>query len=62
MFISSDGENIMADKLVKKNKYGKVSYPELFAVMLFSVVPAVLLYAFAQKFIVNNVNIGGLKG
>ena len=61
MFISSDGENIMADKLVK-NKYGKVSCPELFAVMLFSVVPAVLLYAFAQKFIVNNVNIGGLKG
>lgn len=61
MFISSDGENIMADKLVK-NKYGEVSYPELFAVMLFSVVPAVLLYAFAQKFIVNNVNIGGLKG
>lgn len=61
MFISSDGENIMADKLVK-NKYAKVSYPELFAVMLFSVVPAVLLYAFAQKFIVNNVNIGGLKG
>ena len=61
MFISSDGENIMADKLVK-NKYGKVSYPKLFAVMLFSVVPAVLLYAFAQKFIVNNVNIGGLKG
>ena len=51
----------MADKLVK-NKYGEVSYPELFAVMLFSVVPAVLLYAFAQKFIVNNVNIGGLKG
>lgn len=51
----------MADKLVK-NKYGKVSYPELFAVMLFSVVPAVLLYAFAQKLIVNNVNIGGLKG
>lgn len=61
MFILSDGENIMADKLVK-NKYGEVSYPELFAVMLFSVVPAVLLYAFAQKFIVNNVNIGGLKG
>lgn len=61
MFISSDGENIMADKLVK-NKYGKVSYPELFAVMLFSVVPAVLLYTFAQKLIVNNVNIGGLKG
>lgn len=61
MFISSDGENIMADKLVK-NKYGKVSYHELFAVMLFSVVPAVLLYTFAQKFIVNNVNIGGLKG
>lgn len=61
MFISSDGENIMADKHVK-NKCGKVSYPELFAVMLFSVVPAVLLYAFAQKFIVNNVNIGGLKG
>ena len=51
----------MADKLVK-NKYGKVSYPEFFAAMLFSVVPAVLLYAFAQKFIVNNVNIGGLKG
>lgn len=51
----------MADKLVK-NKYGKESYPELFAVMFFSVVPAVLLYAFAQKFIVNNVNIGGLKG
>ena len=61
MFISSDGENIMADKHVK-NKYGKVSYPELFAVMVFSVVLAVLLYAFAQKFIVNNVNIGGLKG
>lgn len=51
----------MADKLVK-NKYGKESYHELFAVMLFSVVSAVLLYAFAQKFIVNNVNIGGLKG
>lgn len=48
--------------LVEANKYGKVSYPELFAVMLFSVVPAVLLYTFAQKLIVNNVNIGGLKG
>lgn len=51
----------MADKIIK-NKYGKVSYPELFAVMLFSVVPTVLLYTFAQKLIVNNVNIGGLKG
>ena len=48
--------------LVEANKYGKVSYPELFAVMLFSVVPSVLLCTFAQKLIVNNVSIGGLKG
>ncbi len=48
--------------LVEQNKYGKVSYPELFSVMLFSVVPAVILYAAAQKTVVENVNIGGLKG
>ena len=48
--------------LVEQNNYGKVSYPEIFAVMLFSVVPAVVLYAFAQKLVVNNVSVGGLKG
>lgn len=61
MFISSDGENIMADKHVKKQiRESKLS--RTLRGDAFSVVPAVLLYAFAQKFIVNNVNIGGLKG
>ena len=48
--------------LVEQNSYGKVSYPELFAVMLFSVAPAIILYALAQNFVVKNVNLGGLKG
>lgn len=48
--------------LVEQNKAGKVSYPELFAVMLFSVVPAVILYALAQNLVTSNLSVGGLKG
>ena len=47
--------------LVEQNSYGKVSYPELFAAMLFSIVPAIIIYTLSQKLIVKNVNIGGLK-
>jgi ABC-type glycerol-3-phosphate transport system permease component len=49
-------------EIVQQNSYGKVGYPELFAVMLFSVVPAIVLYTLAQKTVVENFSIGGLKG
>ena len=48
--------------LSEKLEYGKVGYPEYFAVMLFSLVPAVALYAVTQKVVVSNMTVGGLKG
>lgn len=48
--------------LVDSNSYGKISYPQIFAVMLVSIVPVVAVYAGAQKLIVNNTSVGGLKG
>ena len=48
--------------LVDSTSYGKMSYPQLFAVMLISVIPVVVVYACAQKLIVNNTSVGGLKG
>lgn len=48
--------------LVELNRYGKVSYPQLFAVMLFSVIPVIILYALTQKLITKNMTLGGVKG
>ncbi len=50
------------NEIVHQNSYGKIGYPELFAVMLVSVVPAIIMYAVAQKTVVSNLSVGGLKG
>jgi len=43
-------------------QYSKVSYPELFAAMIVSSMPTLILYAASQNFIIKNTNMGGLKG
>lgn len=48
--------------LSELNKYGKISYPQLFAAMIVSMVPVITIYAIAQKFITANMTIGGVKG
>lgn len=48
--------------LVDSTSYGKISYPQLFAVMLISIVPVVAVYAAFQKTIIDNTSVGGLKG
>lgn len=44
------------------NKFGKVSYPELFAALVISTIPVVAVYSSCQGFISRNTQIGGLKG
>ena len=48
--------------LSELNKAGKISYPQLFAAMIVSMIPVITIYAIAQKFIVANTTIGGIKG
>ncbi|MBO4940094.1 MAG: carbohydrate ABC transporter permease [Clostridia bacterium] len=48
--------------LQMQNSYGKISYPQLFAAMTISTIPVIIVYAFAQKFIIKNTTLGGLKG
>ena len=48
--------------LQMQNQYGKISYPQLFAAMTISTIPVIVVYAFAQKFIIKNTTLGGLKG
>lgn len=48
--------------LSELNKYGKISYPQLFAAMVISMIPVIVVYAIAQKFIVANTTVGGVKG
>ena len=44
------------------NKYGKVSYPELFAALVISTIPVVAVYSSCQGFITRNTQVGGIKG
>jgi raffinose/stachyose/melibiose transport system permease protein/N-acetylglucosamine transport system permease protein len=44
------------------NQYGKISYPELFAAMMISVIPVIVIYAASQNFIIKNTTLGGIKG
>ena len=44
------------------NKFGKISYPELFAALVLSSLPVIAVYALCQNFIVKNTSLGGLKG
>lgn len=48
--------------LSELNKAGKISFPQLFAAMIISMIPVVVIYSIAQKFIVENTTIGGVKG
>ena len=48
--------------LVTANDYGKVSYPELFSVMIISIIPVVAVFAIFQKTIMENTVSGGIKG
>ena len=44
------------------NQYGKISYPELFAAMMISAIPVIVIYAASQNFIIKNTTLGGIKG
>ena len=48
--------------LSQLNQYGKISYPQLFAAMIVSMIPVIALYSVSQKFITRNTTIGGVKG
>ena len=45
-----------------QNDYGKISYPELFSAMMLTTIPVIVVYACAQKFIIKNTTVGGIKG
>ncbi|MBQ9709284.1 MAG: carbohydrate ABC transporter permease [Clostridia bacterium] len=48
--------------LQSANSYGKISYPQLFAAMMISTIPVIVIYGCAQKFIIKNTTLGGIKG
>lgn len=48
--------------LQSQNEYGKISYPQLFAAMMLTTIPVIAVYAGAQKFIIKNTTLGGVKG
>lgn len=48
--------------LVTQNQYNKISYPQLFAAMMISMIPVIAVYASCKKFIVKNTTLGGIKG
>lgn len=44
------------------NKFGKISYPELFSALIISALPVLVVYSTTQGFITRNTQIGGIKG
>lgn len=48
-------------RLVAQTSYN-ANYPELFALMLLSMIPVIVVFCVFQKTIMNNTAVGGLKG
>lgn len=40
----------------------KSNLPQVFAAMLFSMIPVLIVFSFFQKTIMNNMTVGGIKG
>lgn len=48
-------------RFVSKTSY-KSNYPQLFAMMIVSMIPVIAIFCVFQKTILNNTAVGGLKG